>query len=572
MRHSTAWLDNLFASQRAGRPAPRNAGRKQGRLHWQRCLKSGLKLLLFLCLGGREGWAEVRTLVVLPFTNISKNSNIQWLSECLPDLLEERLKWASLNVLGRDERIIAFDRIGIAYSTHASKATLIKIGQELDAQFLVLGEYNSDGKKIEINLACLELGKNYLSEPIKESGALEDIQLLSGRLAWKLLTQVDHSFPQSLDAFLARFPAIPNVALESYIRGLMESDQIKQIRFFRQADREYPNYAKAILQLGKVYYQQKDYATSNLWLQKLFRSNEGYLEAHFLVGLNYLYLKDYDKASEEFQRLSRILPLGPVETNLGIALSLKGSNPVAVTALQRAVETEPAEPDYSFNLAYHFWRTGNFKAAIQALDDAIEFIGEDGEAHYLLYKCLQSSGNNDEAIVAWEEAKRLSPKVENWEARKQIPDLFRIQTHFDETSLKQLQLQIQQIKEGKSDLRTGREKVHDEVEQAKQDLSANRVEQAEAILSRAIQDSPQSIEARLEMAKVLEAKGDKDRAILELRASLWLKDSAPVRLKLSRLYLSVNRKEEARTEALNALNLEPDNTEARELVKTLSNR
>ena len=52
--------------------------------------------------------------------------------------------------------------------------------------------------------------------------------------------------------------------------------------------------------------------------------NEGYLEAHFLVGLNYFYLKNYDKSVEEFQRLSGIVPLGQVVSNLGIALSLQG--------------------------------------------------------------------------------------------------------------------------------------------------------------------------------------------------------------------------------------------------------
>jgi tetratricopeptide (TPR) repeat protein/TolB-like protein len=528
-----------------------------------------LGLCLFL-LFAQDCLSEVRTLVILPFTNISKNPGIQWLSECVPEILEERMKWPSLNVLGREERVIAFDRIGIAYSLNSSKATWIKIGQELDAQFLILGEYSSDGKRIEVSLSSLDLRKSSLGQPLKESGPLEEIQLLSGRLAWKLLTQIDSSFPLSLETYLAQFPVIPNIALESYIRGLIESDQTKQIRFFRQAEREFPNYAKAILQLGKHYHQQKDYATSNLWLQKLFRSNEGYLEAHFLVGLNYFYLKNYDKSVEEFQRLSGIVPLGEVLSNLGIAQSLKGSNQSAIAALQRAVELEPSEPDYSFNLAYHYWRTGNFSAAVKTLDEVNEFLGSDGEAQYLLFKCFQALGKAEESTVAWEEAQRFNPKVASWEGRKQVPDLFRIQTHFDESSLKQLQLQIRQIKESKEGPRTEKEKIREEIEQAKQNLAAKQLDKAEPLLIRVIQDAPQSIEARLLMAKVLEAKGEKDRAISELRAALWLKESASARLQLSHLYLSVNRKEEAKTEALIALDLEPGNAEAKEILKNLA--
>ena len=518
----------------------------------------------------RDGISEVRTLVVLPFTNVSKNPGFQWLSECLPELLEERLKWQSVNVLGRDERMIAFDRIGIAYSMNSSRATLIKIGQELDAQFLILGEFSSDAKRIEVSLSSLDLRKSSLSQPIKETGALEEIQWLSGRLAWKLLTQVDSSFPLSLETYLAQFPAIPNLALESYIRGLIESDQIKQIRLYRQAEREYSSYEKPIFQLGKLYYQQKDYATSNLWLQKLLRLREGYLEAHFLVGLNYFYLKNYDKSVEEFQRLSKTMPLGEVVSNLGIGLSLMGSKEGAGAALQRAVVIDPTEPDYSFNLAYHYWRAGNFSAAIKRLDEVSQLNGSDGEAYYLLFKCFQALGKTDESAAAWDEARHWNPKVETWEGRKQVPDLFRIQTHFDESSFKQLQLQLRQIKEGKEDPRTDKEKVREEIEQARQSLVANQLDKAEQLLMKAIQEAPQSIDARLTMAKVLETKGEKDKAISELRAALWLKESASTRVQISRLYLSVNRKEEAKTEALIALDLEPGNAEAKEILRDLA--
>jgi hypothetical protein len=49
-----------------------------------------------------------------------------------------------------------------------------------------------------------------------------------------------------------------------------------------------------------------------------------------------------------------------------------------------------------------------------------------------------------------------------------------------------------------------------------------------------------------------------------------LKESASARLQLSHLYLSENRKEEAKTEALIALDLEPGNTEAKEILRNLA--
>jgi hypothetical protein len=89
---------------------------------------------------------------------------------------------------------------------------------------------------------------------------------------------------------------------------------------------------------------------------------------------------------------------------------------------------------------------------------------------------------------------------------------------------------------------------------------------------RIIQDAPQSIEARLIMARVLEARGEKDKAVSELRAAVWLQESASARLQLSHLYLSLNRMEEAKAEALIALDLEPGNAEAKEILKNLPNQ
>jgi len=299
----------------------------------------------------------------------------------------------------------------------------------------------------------LDLKKNSLRSPIKETGALEQFQLLCGRLGWTILSQIEPGFQLSLDSYLARFPKIPNVALESYIRGLIESDPTKQIGFFRQADRVHTNYAKAIFQLGKLYHQEKDYATSALWLQRLIKLDSQALEASFLQGLNQLYLRSYDKAIAEFQRISQVIPLNEVNTNLGIAFSLKGDRDGAVEALRKVIDADPAEADYYFNLAYHFWKTGEFAGALENLDKSVQRSEADGEAHYLRYKCYQALGRTEEAATAWNAAKELSPKVQVWETRRQMPDLFRIQTGFDELSYRRLQLQIRQVQENKDEAR-----------------------------------------------------------------------------------------------------------------------
>ena len=194
-------------------------------------MRSLLHILVFLQICQRLCLAEVRTLVVLPFANESRTPGLHWMSECFPELLEERLKWPGLNILGREERLLAFDRIGIPYTRSLSKASSIKIGQELDAGLLVLGAFESDGKKLEVSLSVLDLRDNLLKPVIQETGDLEQFQTICGRLGWKILSQIDPTFPMSLDSYLGRFPVIPNLALENYVRGLIESDRESRFNF-----------------------------------------------------------------------------------------------------------------------------------------------------------------------------------------------------------------------------------------------------------------------------------------------------------------------------------------------------
>jgi predicted Zn-dependent protease len=488
------------------------------------------------------------------------------MSESFPELLEDRLKWPKLNVLGREERLLAFDRIGIPYSNGLSQASLIKIGQELDADILVVGSFDSDGAQIKATTSVLDLRKNALKARLEEKVPLDQFQAACGRLAWKILAQLDSTFPLSLNAFLERFPVIPNVALENYVRGLIESDRAKQIRFFRQADKEHANYSKAIYQVGRLYHQERDYPTSTLWLQRLLKLEGDMPEASFLIGLNHLYLKNYDKAASEFDRLSRVIPASEIYTNLAIALSLNGSKEAAEEAFQKAVAGDPSEADYDFNLAYHRWKTGDFAGALKNLSRFAERNDSDAEVQYLLAKCYRAIGKVEESDSALAFAKELNPKIESWETKRQMPDLFRVQSGFDAPSFRQLRLHLQQTQESKKSAANLKDRSRDEFEPLQEMLAVKRFDEAEKWLSRVIQREPSSAKAHLFMAQVLEARGEKERAIPELRASLWLKEDTTVRLRLSQLYLALQRNQEAEMQARKILEIEPGSQAARDIL------
>ena len=48
-------------------------------------------------------------------------------------------------MIGRSERNYAFDRLGIPGAARLSRATIYEIAQQIDADYVVVGSYRSDG-------------------------------------------------------------------------------------------------------------------------------------------------------------------------------------------------------------------------------------------------------------------------------------------------------------------------------------------------------------------------------------------------------------------------------------------
>jgi TolB-like protein len=95
-------------------------------------------------------WAQApatvgQTLLVVPFENQSRAPGIEWVGDSFPEMLQARLDSPTLFVLPREDRIRAYDRVGIPAELRPSRATIYRIAEQLDADYVILGSYNFDG-------------------------------------------------------------------------------------------------------------------------------------------------------------------------------------------------------------------------------------------------------------------------------------------------------------------------------------------------------------------------------------------------------------------------------------------
>jgi hypothetical protein len=86
--------------------------------------------------------ARAATYLVLPFFNLSKDPNLDWMGESLAESVREALSSEGLMALNRDDRIEAYSRLSLRPYSLLTKASVVKVGEELDAEQVIFGQYD----------------------------------------------------------------------------------------------------------------------------------------------------------------------------------------------------------------------------------------------------------------------------------------------------------------------------------------------------------------------------------------------------------------------------------------------
>ena len=188
-------------------------------------------------------------------------ANLDWMGEGLSELTVERLEDRGVNVLSREDRLATLERIGLPDSARFSHATLIKIAAEADADAVVYGRFQSDGKTATLEARVLHLSPPSLSPPLTETSSMQDLLRAHARLTWKIMCAIDpKQCPQQGatrdESSFSDPPASLRVdALENFVRGLTGSQDEERLRLLREAARLEPAWYRPAFELGQIYFK-----------------------------------------------------------------------------------------------------------------------------------------------------------------------------------------------------------------------------------------------------------------------------------------------------------------------------
>lgn len=515
--------------------------------------------------------------LIFPFENEGTSPRLDWLSEGLEELTIQNLSAAGQQVYTHEGRTSELERFGLPPIAHFSHATMLRIAGDLDADFVLFGKFNSDGTSLAIEARLLRVSPTALSAPVRETGPLASLMELHTTLLWKLLAANDKGFPLNLAAFAKLQRPLRLEAFEHYTRGLLANDDDGRLRELRESARLEPEWPAPAFALGQAYFSRRDCDSALPWLARVPATNFRATEATFTTGVCRLLLNQPEKAEEVFLALQSRLKtafvagaeLPEILNDLSLAQARRGDTTAAASSLLRALDLDPDEDDYPFNLGLLYLHGNDTTTAAKYFREASDREPENPEDRALLIYALEKAGNKSEASEERNyAAESFGPNGLPPVKPETLAKLQRVTTELDTATL-QLEMASRDAANSGSSTSSSAASPSSLVRTGRQELVAGRVDTAEQAFRAALAASPQDASAHRGMAEVYRRKNKRPEAILELQAALQQRDSAVDRTTLARIYLEQRKPDLARAELARALKIAPNYAEARQLQEHL---
>jgi tetratricopeptide (TPR) repeat protein len=519
-----------------------------------------------------------RILLVLPFDNLTdatapsaspattaaKNpyenldpTNLEWIREAAPEILNSRFTSAGFLPLTREDRLYALDHLGLPETFQPSRATALRIAETLDANYVLIGNYRVSGATLTLQARIVDVGKLRLSDPITETGAISQLIPLLNSLAWQLTRKLDPSFGVAEETFRAAGSKLRLDAFEQYIRGLTERTTDERLGHLKKATELSPDFTAAWLATAKLQFASQQFEQAAVSFSKVTKNDPSALEAAFYRGLSLMFSGNYPRAEEAFAAVARVLPLPEVVNNEAVATSRRGHDAVAL--FRQAEAADPTDADYHFNLAVSLHRHGDKAEALTELAQSLKLRPNDSESKSLEELWKSDKSQPDRLPSDGVMASRAEP-------------LERIKRTYNGAAFRQASLMLEQVEAARLAALPGPERAKKLSTSAREKLDRGLLLEAERGYQAALAADDHSAQAHAGLAEVRERAGDIDAARKEAQAALDRQPNLDAYLVLARLDLAANRLPEAQKEAEDAVRLDSTNRAARDLRKTIETR
>ncbi|MDQ3149736.1 MAG: tetratricopeptide repeat-containing serine/threonine-protein kinase [Chloroflexota bacterium] len=357
------------------------------------------------------------SVMVLPFTNVQNDTNVEYLADGLSESLTNTLSHL------RTVRVIARTT---AFAYKGREIDVRTLGRELNVRIIISGSVSRANGRLRVQADVVDASGGTQLWGKQYEGRTEDILQIQEDVARNVGERLRLDVSDADRRQLTRAPTSSPEAYDLYLRGrhalsrATVADAQKGIEYFRKALEIDPAYAGAYtgladsyLGLSGMYLVPKDaMAKARAAAGRAIELDPTSPEAHVSMGVTQLYY-DYAwrESEEQFKRAIELNPFEPsVRLWYGWNLVARGQQRAGIAQAQRAHELDPLSAFVETGLGQMYYFAGQPEVAVQRLRSLIASDSSFFNGHYYLGVAHMYASQYTDAIRELEHATRLDPQ------------------------------------------------------------------------------------------------------------------------------------------------------------------
>lgn len=393
----------------------------------------------FLLMLGGQAFAYKASIAVIPFENLSKVPEIEWIGSGIAETVATDLKKAKdLRVIERVQLKKVMEELKIKLLTENDTKSAAEAGKLAGADQVVIGGFQRSGTKLRITARLVDVNSSEVLNTFKVTGEYGNLFELQDQIVARILENFGIPMSEKMKKDIEKAETKSLEAYEHYVRGrdyyLFFSAENYELALeeFKKALEIDNGYALAWSGLSQVYstwgYQKQQrgedfkpmYEQSLQASQKAVNLDPALGDAHRALAQSQLMLGNFAQAAEEAQKAIELNPNdAEAWENLGRA-NPKGDSNWAIEKFTRALELDPRLFSAHYGLGKIYFDHKNYGKAIEHYQEALKIIPSSLDAHINLGKAYQEQGKNQEAIKEFQRVLELKPDHPQAETIREI--------------------------------------------------------------------------------------------------------------------------------------------------------
>ena len=368
----------------------------------------------------RSATPAVRSIVVLPFQNLSGDASQDYLVDGVTDaLIGDLAQIGALRVISRTS----------AMHYKGTNKSLPEIAKELNVDAVVEGTVQRSGERVHVRAQLIHAASDSHLWAADYDRDSRDILDLQSEVARAIASEVSIKITPAEQRLLVPKRTIARAAIDNYLQGRYfwnrrtEEDMRKAIGYFEAAISADANYAQAYAGLADSYNQlgtvmigvmppSEARRTGEIAARKGLEIDNEVAEAHAALAYENFFNWNWASAEEEFKRSIQLNPnYASAHSHFALYLVARERGDEAVAETNRAQELDPLSLSISASRGFLLMNARRYEEAIEQERRVIAIDPNHYQAHWFLALTYLANRQIEQAIATSEKAVAISNRA-----------------------------------------------------------------------------------------------------------------------------------------------------------------